>query len=150
MIKLDTEKIIDKKFINIPYKFGGQSFDGADCMGIILLWYKEQGIVFDYDESTAKRMKVFWERRPAEFLTLVSQFGSFIPFHEIKKYDFLLFFGDGKDETFPSFPAVMVDDRYFLSNIYRTKSFTKMIDVDWKTRFWGAIKISKAVDMGIR
>lgn len=150
MIKLDTDKIIDKKFIDIPYKFGHQSFDGADCMGVILLWYREQGIVFDYDEKTARNMKVFWERRPAEFLTLVSGFGSFIPFAEIKKYDFLLFFSDGKDDTFPTFPAVMVDDRHFLSNIDKTGSVLTMLNMDWKNRFWGAIKINKAVEMGLR
>lgn len=149
MIKLDAEKT-HSKFIGIPYQSGGQSFLGADCMGIILLWYKEQGIVFDYDERTARNMKVFWERRPAEFMTLVSSFGSFISFQEIQKYDFLLFFGDGKDDTFPTFPAVMVDDRHFLSDMDKTKSRITMLDIEWKKRFWGAIKINKAIDKGVR
>ena len=71
MIQIDTENIVDRKFIGVPYKFGGKSFDGADCMGLILLWYMEQGIEFDYDEKTARNMKVFWERRLAGCLTLV-------------------------------------------------------------------------------
>ncbi len=28
----------------IPHLFGGEDFDGADCWGIVILWYKELGI----------------------------------------------------------------------------------------------------------
>lgn len=149
-IKSNHNLSTEKKFVGIPYKLGGSSFDGTDCFGIVLLWYKEQGIEFEYNDLINNRMKLFWERRPAEFLSLVSSFGEFIPFHEVRKYDFMLFFPDNKDALFPSFPAVMVDDRYFLSNFDNTESKISMIDMTWKTRFWGAIKIKKAVEMGIR
>lgn len=150
MIKTDPTTIIDQKFLGIPYQLGGKSFEGADCMGLLLLWYKEQGIEFEYSESLSNKMKTFWERRPAEFLSVVSKYGSFIPFHEIQKYDFILFFADKREAVFPSYPAVMVDDRYFLSNFDKTVSKITMLDMEWKNRFWGAIKVSQAIEMGVR
>ncbi len=141
IIKLDTEQIINKKFIDIPYKLGGKSTDGADCMGVVLLWYREQGIVFDYDESIANKMNIFWERRPAEFLSLVYSFSSFIPFQEIKKYDFLLFFGNERGETFPSLTAAMVDDRYLLTSTKEKGSFIEILNVDWKSKFFRALRL---------
>lgn len=142
--------VIEKKFIDIPYKLGGRSFENADCMGIVILWYMEQGIEFEYNDSIANKMNSFWITRPAEFLSLISTFGEFIPFNQITKYDFLLFYHEKREAVFPTFPAVMVDDRHFLSNFDKTVSRITMIDMDWKQRFWGAIKIKKAVEKGLR
>jgi cell wall-associated NlpC family hydrolase len=33
--------MIDYKWIGIPYKKGGRDFNGCDCFGLFLLWYKE-------------------------------------------------------------------------------------------------------------
>lgn len=32
-----------KKFINIPYVFNGDTFDGADCAGLVKLFYEQNG-----------------------------------------------------------------------------------------------------------
>ena len=83
---------IDEKFIGIPYKLGGRSFEGADCMGMILLWLSENGIHYDYESGDALRMKKYWETSPGKFADMLSSYGTMIPFPFIKKFDFLILF----------------------------------------------------------
>lgn len=44
------------EFLKIPYKHRGREFDGADCYGLIILWYaKRLGLaVWDVEEDYAK------------------------------------------------------------------------------------------------
>ena len=113
MIKIDPISVVDARFVGIPYKLGGKSFDGADCIGVVILWLKEQGLEYDYDDRDALRMKKYWETSPGKFVDMVSEYGVMITFPQVRKYDFLLFFA-GQDSVFPTLPAVMVDDRFML------------------------------------
>lgn len=72
------------KYYNIPYKVDGRSFNGADCYGFLMLFYKnELGIdIFDYkfqpnDVSIQHELAVLYE--------------SFTKVDTVSKFDILLF-----------------------------------------------------------
>lgn len=141
---------IESKFINVPYKLGGRDLRGCDCIGLVVLWLREQGLDYNYDQSDAFRMKKYWETSPSKFVEMVSEYGIMIPFFQVRKFDFLFFYAE-KESVFPTLPAVMVDDRHFL--ISKNKdggSEVLMLTKEWKDRFWGAIKLRQAVEKGMR
>ena len=47
---LDLSNVNLVKYMSIPYIWGGSSFSGADCYGLVVLFYKEQFKlnIFDY------------------------------------------------------------------------------------------------------
>ena len=138
-IKINPTDIIDNRFVGVPYKLNGKNFDGSDCMNLILLWYKENGITFDYDQRDANDFKKSWLKSPGSFTEMVLKYGRVVVFHELKKFDFILFFSS-EDTIFPNWPAVMVDDRHFLINCDKTKSSVHILDMEWKNKFWGGIR----------
>ncbi len=46
-----TTKSNISKYVGVPYKLNGRDFDGTDCLGLVWLYLKDQGINFpDGDE----------------------------------------------------------------------------------------------------
>ena len=82
--------LVDEKFIGIPYLLGAKSFQACDCVGICLLWLKEQGFDYAYDDGYGKIMKHWYQEKPRRFVDAVLQYGSMITWADVKKYDLLL------------------------------------------------------------
>ena len=141
MIKLDTENLIDKKFIGIPYKLGGKSFDGADCIGAAVLWLNSEGIKVEYDDNQGPVLAHWWEHSPQRFSNAILQLGKMVRIAEVKKYDCLLFILGNEGNLFPSCVGVMVDDRHFIISTEERGSFVAMIDIFWKSKLWGAVRL---------
>ena len=135
----------DKKFIGIPYALGGKSFGGADCVGVAILWLKEQGVNLEYDDGMGPVMAHWWEHNPRRFVDAFHQLGNQVKFSELKKYDCLLLIGN-EQVLFPSCLGIMVDDRHFLVSMKETGSFVTMLDLHWKSMFWAGIRLHKITE----
>jgi len=76
-------------YLAIPYKWDGRDFDGVDCYGLIVLWFKDQlgidlfdmqGVCSGYQQAAARA--ILQDNTEAEWVR--------IPLEEIKRHDCLL------------------------------------------------------------
>lgn len=144
MIKTDPNTLVDPKFVGIPYVHQGRSLEGADCIGVAILWLREQGLDYEYDDGKGEVMKNWWERHPRRFLDAMLQIGKIVKFSEVRKYDCLMFVLGNEGNTFPSCLGVMVDDRHFLVSVDGRGSFVQILDMFWKQKYFGAIRLHAA------
>lgn len=140
----DTDGLIDRKFIGIPYEFGSADFTAADCMGIVVLYLAEHGINYPYETRDLAALKHWWESNPRRFMDYLFKFGEMVRFGEVEKFDVMFFMGEGGSMAFPSYPGVMIDSRHFLTSYDKKESHVIMLNELWKNRFWGAIRPRRA------
>lgn len=148
-MKIDPSTLVDPKFIGIPYALAGKKFDGADCIGICILWLEEQGLHYEYDDRHGPVLQHWWENNPRRFVNAMNELGTIIKFPELKKYDVILFFGDEPVNRFPTMLGVMVDDRHFLTCTEDRGSAVYMLSLTWKNKFFGCLRLHKAVEKGL-
>ena len=141
--RIDPNTLVDRKFIGVPYILGGSSFEGADCIGLLILWVKDTlGIEYEYDARQGSIMENWWEKNPRRFLDAFLQLGDIVHFHDLRRYDVLMLFGD-EQSSFPSCLGVMVDDRHFLMTLKERGSFVEQLSLYWKSKFFGAIRMHR-------
>ena len=143
-IQINPNSLVDSKFLGIPYK-AGSDFNGCDCMGIIALYLREHGINTDYDISKFDAYKHQWENHPRRFMDLIYQYGNMVRFSELKKFDVVFFLENGSIGNFPSYPGIMVDAGSFLTSYDKVSSYVLNLDITWRNRFWGALRL-KGID----
>lgn len=136
---------IDKKFLGVPYKFGGRAFDGADCVGLLILWFKEQGIHYQYRDKDGPIHADWFRNNPRRLVEAVTQYGNLIRFSDLQKNDVLMITNNG-DESIPICLAVMADARHILTTNDKQDSFVEMLNLEWKARFWGGIRLTKVAE----
>ena len=142
-LKMDPNTLVDPKFIGIPYALGKSSLEGADCIGLLIMWVRETfGIEYEYDDKQGAVMENWWERNPRRFLDAFLQLGDIVHFHDLKKYDVLMLFGT-EQSSYPSCLGIMVDDRHFLMMLEGRGSFVEKLNLYWKSKFFGAIRLHK-------
>lgn len=147
-IKIDPDMLVDPKFLNIPYVLGGREFSGADCIGVAILWLREQGIEYDYDDRQGPVLAHWWEHNPRRFLDAMLAIGEIVRLPDIRRLDCLLFTLGDEGSTFPSCLGVMVDDRHFLVSTRDRGSFVQMINVFWRQKFFTAVRLRKTAGTG--
>lgn len=135
-----------KRFIDIPYKFGGRAFDGADCVGLLILWFKEQGIHYQYRDKDGPIHADWFKNNPRRLVEAITQYGGLIRFSDLQKNDVLMITNTG-DESIPICLAVMVNERHILTTNDKQNSFVEMLNLEWKARFWGGIRLAKVVEL---
>ena len=139
---------IDPKFLNIPYKFGGRGLDGADCVGLLILWFKEQGIDYEYQDKQGAIHMNWYKNNPRRLVESILEYGSLIRFSDLEKNDLLMITNNG-NETIPICLGVMVGGRHILTTNDKENSFVSMLDMVWRERFWGGIRLTKVLERGI-
>ena len=149
MIKIDPSALVDPKFLNIPYVLGGRTFEGADCIGTAILWLKEQGFEYEYDDKEGPVLAHWWEHKPRRFLDAMRERGEFIRFQELRKYDCLLLVLGNEGVNFPSCLGVMVDDRHFLVATQERGSFVQQLDIFWRHKFFAGIRLHRVLERGL-
>jgi hypothetical protein len=148
-IQNDPNTLVDPKFIGIPYDLGKRTLEGCDCIGLMIMFMAEHGVQYEYDDKQGPILEHWWESNPRRFLNAISQHGALIQFSDIKKFDILLFFGEESFNRFPTCLGVMIDDRHFLIALEKRGSCVLMLDKIWRGKFWGAIRMHKAVEAGL-
>ena|SRR3990167_10891404 len=145
MNKIDPNSLVDPKFIGIPYVLSGKTFEGSDCIGACLLWLKDQGVEYEYDDGMGPIMNHWWEHNPKRFINAFLMAGNIVRFSQLKKYDCVLLLG-AEISTFPSCVGVMVDDRHFLMSIPGRGSFVQMMNQFWKLKTVSSIRLHKVIE----
>lgn len=139
---MEPNSLVDKNLISIPYKLGKCGFDGADCIGAVILWYRSQGIEFQYNDGKGPIDMNWYEKSPRRFLDAAQSLGDIIKFSELKKYDLIMMIGN-EMVNYPSCLAVMVDDRHLFTSMEDRGSFVEMLNMYWKSKYYGAIRPHK-------
>lgn len=151
-MRYDSNQLIDRKFIGIPYiqfkkTTDDLGFGGTNCIGICILWMKDQGFDYKFDDGKGASMRHWWAHSPRRFADALFKFGNTVRFNELSRYDVLLFFSDKDDTTrFPTHMGIMVDGRNYLTASQEKGSYVKMLDMTDKKKFFGAIRLHKVVE----
>lgn len=144
-IRIDPGTLVDPKFLGIPYKLFGETFESCDCIGLAILWFREFGIEYEYEDYKGALNTHWYETSPARLLNAFLTLGDVVHFQDLKKHDCLLLFGN-EQCLYPSCIGVMVDDRHFLTTEDGRGSFVAMLNKEWRERFWSAIRMRKVAD----
>lgn len=146
MFKIDHSKLVDSKFLGIPFVSMGRSFDGVDCVGIVWLFLKENGIeVPDTDGLPVPRD---WKKHDAErLINMVLKLGDLAPLKKLKKFDVILFTLSDSKRRVPDHIAVLISHSHFLhiteNGISCVEGFNEF-NVD---RLSGAFRLHKTMEL---
>jgi len=136
------------KYIDIPYKHRGRDFNGCDCLGLVILIYKEElGIILpDYldieyncdlnkedntylEEGWAEQMKLAW--RPCK------------PPYE--RWDGLLFYANSRRVIADHMGVCIGDDKFIHTSSKYKMSMVSRLDKLWLSKLYaGARYIGKS------
>jgi hypothetical protein len=151
-IKIDANSMVNPKFIDVPFKYGGSKLDGADCVGIALLWLNDNGVKVSYNDFTrdiqenGKVLEHWFKKKPSQTLEIIKKHGSLISFQELRKFDLILLYAHASVSRYPTGLGVMVDNRHYLSSELDNKSFVRILDTEVKNRCFGGMRLNKAID----
>ena len=147
--RVEPNTLVDKKFIGIPYVHQGKSFEGADCIGLAVLFLREQGVEVDYDDGNGRVMRNWWQKNPRRFMDAMLSMGSVVSLPQARRLDCLMFIFGNEGNTFPSCLGIMVDDRHFLISTEERGSHVQMMSSFWKEKYSGAVRLHKVVERGL-
>lgn len=86
------------KFIGIPWRFGGDSFSGCDCVGLVRLFYREHSWSNDFTDGkpvTEYHSFGVWRR----LYSYCAKHMQKVDFSDLKYGDFVIFAIDGDIHT---------------------------------------------------
>lgn len=137
--------MIDKKFLDIPYKLNGRDFNGIDCIGIMELYFREKGTTIPdndgivVDEKTPDEEKLI--RYTEGIKNLIPEYGDFIlNFKMIKPDDILCF---SIDQKYIHQAVIYIDNGYFLEIRENEVSKLTQLNEIYKRLFSFAVRVKK-------
>lgn len=125
-----------RKYTEIGYRHGGRSKDGADCLGLMQMFFRELGIALP--DNDGKEYSSDWYRSDPERLEreLMTQ-GVAAPVNDLKPLD-MVYFRIGGAVTHV---GVMVDRVHFLHLLIGRVSEISRMDWAWRRRLVGARRL---------
>lgn len=147
MIIKDSEKIIDPKFVDVPFVYEGKTLDGTDCIGLTILFLKEHGFDYEYDPKAEPALHHWYLSSMQKFADAMFKYGKVLGFSELKKFDVVMFFGNDGLDRFPVLMGIVIDEgRHFLMNFREHGSHVVMFDEEWKSKFFGGMRLYKVME----
>jgi len=111
---------------------------------------EEMEYCFVEDLELSGNLEHWFERSPSRFVNAILSLGEIVPFSDLKKFDLVLFFGVERVNKFPTGMGIMVDERHFLfSRGDGDFSTVHMLRLEWKEKFWGALRLKRVVERGL-
>ena len=141
MIKINHKDLkVKKKFIGIKYKLNGRDFKGTDCLGLIWLFLKDNGI--DIPESDGLPIsKDWWRHDPNRYINGLYKLGAENVFvKEIERLDIILFINSATNRAI-SHSAIMLNKGWFLHILENRKSEVQIINKYWLSRLDSILRI---------
>jgi len=131
------------KYVDIPYKHRGRDFDGCDCLGLVVLMYKEErGIILpDYldieyncdlnenddtylEEGWSEQMKKAW--RPVK--------------PPLQKWDGLLFYANSRRVVADHMGICIGDDKFLHTSAHYKMSMVSKLDKFWLSKLYAGAR----------
>jgi len=124
------------RFIGIPYKHGGRTMGGLDCLGLVHFFYKHMGITLP--ESDGRPYSTEWYREdPKRFYRGLQQIGREISPAEMKPLD-LVYFRLGGEVTHA---GVIIDDHHFIHVLKGKPVHVSPLNLAWRRRLAGVRRL---------
>ena len=141
--KLDLNSLVDPKFLGIPYKLRGRGFDGADCIGLVILWFKAHG--YDVGDSGSEPYAAHWnDEDPQLYLKTLLEYGEFVDFRQVQPNDVLMILNHDedpeKDSKHVESIGVVLDPGHFLVTTQEKGSVVGTFTLHNVRYFVGAIR----------
>lgn len=142
-VKIDPDNLVPKEFIGIPYVPKGRGFEGCDCIGLVLLWFKERG--YDLGGAGSEQYAQDWsDEDPQRYLKTLLEYGEFVDFRQVIPNDVLMILNhDGdpeKDSKYVDSIAVVIDPGHFLATTQELGSRVGTFTLQNLRYFVGAIR----------
>lgn len=135
---IDENKVhtLVKTFTGIPYRHGGRSLDGLDCLGLIYLFYKKWGI--EIPEGDGKAYSPTWYKEdPQRFRRGIENIGKPVSPLDLQPLD-LVYFRIGGAVTHA---GVMIDRNHFLHVLKDQVVHLAPLNAAWRRRLVGARRL---------
>lgn len=127
-----TPEEIASQFIGIPYRHGGRDRNGLDCLGLILAFYREAGIVTGYNDSV--RYSESWYRKtPRLYAMELLRYGKPATF-PLKALDLVYFAIKGVVRH----AGVLINERQFIHIIENHPVMVSRLSRRWARQLVGA------------
>ena len=131
---LDLSNVNLVKYMSIPYIWGGSSFSGADCYGLVVLFYKEQFKlnIFDYKnlasqfEGDVSNSSAFSDNCEDEFVKIKEK--------DLKSGDIILFCNNS---TTPNHIAIYLGNDKIVHMLDSRKGCCVSTLSVWKQKAYG-------------
>lgn len=122
-----------KKWLGVQYKHNGRSTDGIDCLGLVALFLRENGInIPDRDGRTIK--KNWYESNPRRYVEGLSNYGKKIDsIDDLQPLDIICFRIDGEHITHS---GVVIEGNKFIHILDERKvSVDRLNHRFWRKKF---------------
>lgn len=138
--------IIEKKILEILPKYRNAFFvhngrslkDGLDCLGFVLLFYKEFGIYLPGDDGEPIE-KDWYKHDPERYIRNIRQLSKReIPINELRALD-LPYFAISRGVI--THTGVMINNREFAHMSPKSNFLISRMERHWVSRFRGAIRL---------
>ena len=127
------------KYINIPYKHLGRSFEGADCWGLIWLIYKEERNITLPDNLTYKEFWYKTENNKNHLLNGVGNYGNkTIVTPPFNRFDGILFWN--KNRTYVDHIGLIIEGVKFIHSYRNSSSKIDRLTGYWNSRVYKGVR----------
>ena len=139
----EEDKRAPSEFIGIPYVPKGRSFDGCDCIGLVILWFKERG--YDLGDAGSEPYAEDWsDEDPQRYLQTLLHYGEFVDFRQVQENDVLMILNRDEDPQEDSKHvdsiAVVIDPGHYLVSPREFGSRVGTFTIQNLKHFVGAIR----------
>lgn len=142
--QIDPDSLVDPKFIGIPYVLNGRSFKGADCIGLVLLWFEDEGYRIG-EVGDGKPIAEGWsDEDPQRYLKALLEYGEYVDFRHVQRNDVVMILNQDpdpeKDARRVDSIAVVIDPGHFLATTKDKGSRVGTFTIPNLRYFIGAIR----------
>lgn len=130
-----------EKYINIPYKHLGRSFDGVDCWGLIWLMYKEEKNII---LPNILNYKEFWykEKKENHIINNINNCNTKLEInYPFNIFDILFFFN--KSRSFVDHVGMITEENRFIHTYRNDFSKIDRFEGYWKSLLWKGYRWQK-------
>ncbi|EOC99918.1 C40 family peptidase [Caldisalinibacter kiritimatiensis] len=128
-----------KKFKNVPFVHNGRSLEkGVDCLGFVVLFYKEFGI--EVPDNDGKPIEKNWFKKdPERYIRGIQSLGKkAVSINELQPLDLVYF---AISHNIITHTGIMIDNKRFVHMSPKSGFLVSKLERHWKRRFRGGIRL---------